>query len=89
MTSEGQPAKYVMLSSLMYGRVLRDPSYDTQSDIYRWLFDNGTELARFEPAALAPDSWFEPVSIWRNLKAAKEFATGEMTGPVQRIYQAP
>ena len=46
VTNEGQPAKYVMLSSLMYGRVLRDPAYDAQSDIYRWLFDNGTELAQ-------------------------------------------
>jgi hypothetical protein len=89
VTNEGQPAKYVMLSSLMYGRVLRDPKYDTESDIYRWLFDNGTELARFEPAAQSPDSWFEPASIWRNLRATKEFVSGEMTGPVQRIYQAP
>ena len=41
------------------------------------------------PPPRQPDSWFEPVSIWRNLRAAKEFASGEMTGPVQRIYRAP
>ena len=88
-TASGRPASYVVISSGMYNRVLADPSYAEEHDIYQWIFDHLEEVASFVPAESPRPSYFEPVSIFRNLEFAAAAASGAMSGPTIRIFEIP
>lgn len=88
-TLEGRPARYVVLSSTMYDRVLADPAYREEAQFYDWLDQHGRERARFTPATDPPVTWFEPLSIARNLRFTGAIADGGKSGPTLVIYELP
>lgn len=89
LTDEGEPARFVMLSSGMYDRVLADPSYAEEQSVYAWVIANYEEIATFEAAESPRGSWFEPVAVTRTARLIASMADGDRTGPVIRIFEAP
>ncbi|HTW17961.1 MAG TPA: glycosyltransferase family 39 protein [Nocardioides sp.] len=88
-TRHDRPARYVVLSSSMYGRVLGDPAYRDGAEVYGWLAENADELATFGPTAVPVPTWFEPLSIARNLDYASAMIRGGQHGPTIIVYEVP
>lgn len=88
-TKTRRPAKYVVLSSGMFSRVLGKPGYPTENDLYEQIFDTYTEVHKFVPAVPGARSVWEPLAIWRRLQLVRDLAGGDMWGPEIRIYRVP
>jgi hypothetical protein len=88
-TKAGDSARFVVLSSGMYSRVIGKPGYEAEKAVYQRIFDDYDEVHTFVPTPAAQPSWWEPVAIVRNLKYAGALADGGMAGPQIRIYAVP
>jgi len=89
LTEEGAPARYVVLSSSMYGRVLGKPGYESERQFYQRIFDDYTEIKDFVPTGPGQPSLWEPVAVVRNLRYIRAVAGGGMSGPQIRIFEVP
>ncbi|WP_460716764.1 ArnT family glycosyltransferase [Nocardioides dilutus] len=88
MTRDGDAAEFVVLSDLMYGRVLEDPDYAQEQAIYRYIFDNFEEIGSFTGHAQKM-SWLEPVSAVRQVRSLGHYTGGGLGGPTIRVFRIP
>jgi 4-amino-4-deoxy-L-arabinose transferase-like glycosyltransferase len=88
LTEDGEPARFVVISSGMYERVMKDPGYAEQQAIYEYVVDL-EEIATFEPARHVQSSMWEPVSVPRLLARSFDLWRGGRTGPTIRIFELP
>lgn len=89
LTTDKEPARYVVLSENMYSRVLNDPTLSREQSIYQYVFDNFDEVATFVPAGATPPSVVEPIAVTRRVRQLAGQLRGDLTGPVIRIFEIP
>ena len=86
-TKEGEPARYAVLSSYMYRRVLADPARTQDQRVYRWVFAHAREIHRVTPLPATTPSSLDPVIVWRAATHAARVASGARVGPEIRIFR--
>jgi hypothetical protein len=88
-TADGKPARYVVISSGMYDRVLADPTRVDEQLIYAYIVDHLKEMATFESAQRVEPSKLEPVSTLRLVSGIAQVWGGARSGPTIRIFEIP
>jgi Dolichyl-phosphate-mannose-protein mannosyltransferase len=89
LTKAGRPARYVVVSDFMYGRVLADPAHHQRdAAVYRYVFDHFPEIASFTGRD-DDGSAVEPLGIVRHAETLAAYAGGARTGPTIRVFAVP
>lgn len=85
---EGADVDFILTSSLMSGRYLRDPTRE-ESAVYVVLRDDETPIARWIPVGGPPAGAFELPRIVSTLGYLGALAGGGMSGPRLALYEFP